>query len=330
MMTEQNTQIWVLSDGKVGDEAQCFGLAEALGAHAQRRLVTPRGLFALFMPYGPIDPREGLSRPDSPLAPPFPDIAIAAGRRTVAYLRALKRASRDKTFTVFVKDPYLRRRVADFIWVPQHDRLRGKNIFVTSTPPHRMSPRVLENARRSGDPRLAGLKLPRLLLSLGGRSQHHDFSSLDQTQLLRLIRHATETGFSIMVTGSRRTPGELLMNLENELITRASPHFVWDGSGENPYAAMLASAARIVVTGDSVNMMAEAVATGVPVSIYEPTGGHPKITAYIDALVAAGAARRWNEKFESWTYEPIDATPVIAREIARRYAIWRDAQQAKA
>jgi hypothetical protein len=82
---------------------------------------------------------------------------------------------------------------------------------------------------------------------------------------------------------------------------------------------MLAHADHIIVTADSVNMVGEAVTTGVPVYVYEPGGGHRKITAYIDRLIGLGAVRRWNGRLESWTYEPIDATPGMAREIASRY-----------
>src|SRR5947209_18440317 len=97
------------------------------------------------------------------------------------------------------------------------------------------------------------------------------------------------------------------------------PHaFVWDGRGDNPYPQMLAHADHVVVTGDSVNMVGEAVATGVPVHFYEPSGGHRKITAYIDRLTELGAVRRWSGELASWSYEPIDATPIIAREIAKR------------
>ena len=73
------------------------------------------------------------------------------------------------------------------------------------------------------------------------------------------------------------------------------------------------------VTADSVNMVGEAVVTGVPVHVYEPSGGHRKISFYIDRLSELGAVRRWNGALVSWKYDPIDATPFIAREIARRY-----------
>ena len=101
--------VWVLTDGKAGDELQCLGVAERLGGVPDIRRVKPRRPWTWLMPRGPIDPREAPDRQASPLRPPFPDIAIASGRRAVAYLRALKQASNGATYTVFLKDHRHRR-----------------------------------------------------------------------------------------------------------------------------------------------------------------------------------------------------------------------------
>jgi mitochondrial fission protein ELM1 len=76
----------------------------------------------------------------------------------------------------------------------------------------------------------------------------------------------------------------------------------------------------VLVTGDSANMVGEATATGSPVHIFEPSGGESrKRSGTIDALVRIGAARRFEGRIERFTYEPIDSSGVIAREIARRF-----------
>jgi len=314
-------RVWILSDGKIGDETQCLGIAEALSPCIEMRRLRPRWPFTLLMPRGPIDPRDRLTPEEEKH---LPDIAIAAGRRTVNFLKYLKAKAPDRLFTVFVKDPYVGRDAADVIWVPTHDRLRGENVITSKTPAHRVSAEALAAARKNPDFWLSGLASPRLAVIVGGPSQHHHFGKAERDEILLVLTMGMAAGFSLMVTGSRRTPPEVMRAIETFLRQQIpSKAYVWDGQGENPYISMLATADQIVVTGDSVNMIAESIATGMPVHVYEPSGGHPKITAYIEMLVQLGAVRRWARKFPGWSYEPIDATPKIAEAIARRYMAWR-------
>lgn len=328
----EGLRCWVLTDGKVGDEIQCLGIAEALGLHPERRHVAPRRCFAFAMPYGPIDPREAPGEPGSPLAPPFPDLAIAAGRRAVPYLLALKRASRGETFAVFVKDPYWRRGAMDLIVLPEHDRRSAPNIITTLTPANRLHGSVLAAARAAPDPRLAALPHPRVALILGGKSQHHSFEKADRDALAHIARELAASGCGLMVTPSRRTEPMLLESLIAALSDlppeKRANVFLWTGTGENPYVAILALADAIIVTGDSVNMVGEAAATGAPVHVYEPSGGHRKISGYLDRLEALGVIRRWRGRLEDWRYTPINATAEIAAEIARRYRAFREGRAA--
>ena len=116
--------------------------------------------FVWLMPRGPIDPRDGPERPNSPIRPPFPDIVIASGRRAVPYLRAVKKASNGLSFTVFLKDPRTGTGAADLIWVAEHDRLRGANVLVTTTSPHRLAPERLAQARANPPAAIAALPSP--------------------------------------------------------------------------------------------------------------------------------------------------------------------------
>ena len=110
---------WVLTDGKAGDELQCLGGRRGSRARAGDPADPARArLFTWAMPWGPIDPRERPRARNSPLAPPFPDLAFASGRRAVAYLRFVKKASGGRTFTVYLKDPRTGPETADLIWAP--------------------------------------------------------------------------------------------------------------------------------------------------------------------------------------------------------------------
>ena len=318
---------WIITDGKIGDEVQCFGLAKALGLAPERRLINPRKGWAALMPWGPPDPRESARRDGSPIAPPFPDVAIASGRRTVPYLRQVRRDSGGRVFTVFLKDPYTGAGSADVICLPMHDKLRGENVVTALTSPHSLTPGVFAAARNEPDPRIVDLPHPRLAMVLGGDSGQYSFTQADAGKLAAIaVRHARD-GHGLMVTPSRRTPAGLLETVRAALDAASlPPHsaFVWDRTGENPYVQILAHADAIVVTGDSVNMVGEACATGAPVHVYIPSGkGHPKMTAFIDRLAQAGALRRYAGTIEQFAYARVDSTPHYAREVAARYKVFR-------
>lgn len=315
------TRCWVVTDGKAGDEVQCVGVAEALGLSPDIRRIAPRRPWSWFMPWGPVDPREAPGRPGGPLAGPLPDVLIASGRRAVASLRAVKAASGGRTFTVFLKDPRTGAGTADLVWVPEHDGLRGPNVVVTLTSPHGLSAARLAAAAAAPPESVAATPRPRAAVVLGGDSRHHVFTDADIARLAGLIGQLADSGVAIMATASRRTPAALVERVRS--VIAPGRGFLWDGTGPNPYAAMLACADAVVVTADSVNMTGEACATGKPVLLFEPTarGGRPpgKQNRLIEGLKRHGAVHLFQGKLEGHAYEPLNSTPVIAAAIARAY-----------
>lgn len=303
---------WVITDGKIGDEVQCIGVVEALGLVPDIRRVAPRRPWSWLAPHGPPDPRERPGRAGGPLSGPLPDLAVGSGRRAIPHLRALRRASGGAVFTVCLKDPRIDTKAADLICVPAHDGLRGANVVVTPTAPHRVSPARLAAARANPDPRLAPLAPPRIAVIVGGDSGHHRFTHADQTRFLEELAALSGEG-RLMITPSRRTPPALATALAG-LAARMGGYF-YDGRGENPYTAMLALADAVVVTADSTNMLGEAAASGKPVLVFSPAGGHPKIDALVAWLTEQGVARPLAGRLEGTPYPPIDATATIAAAI---------------
>ena len=318
-----NTTLAILGSVKLGHVLPCLGVAHALGIKPEIRPVKPGPLFHLVSPWGPADPR------DNALDPPYPDIVLASGRETAPYLRAIRKRSGGKTFTVFLGNPRNWRRRFHLICLPEHDRLSGRNVFTTLTAPHPRDARAREEARANPHPAIAVLPSPRVALLIGGPSRKYSFEHTDIEALATIAAQILESGASLMVSPSRRTPQELINRIR--LIVEANEDwkhrtFLWDGSGENPYMTMLAMADYFVVTTDSVNMIGESIATGKPVHVYEPTGHAQKFGHFINELLTQGTIRPWAGHIENWTYKPIDSTPLIAREIAQRFAEFRRTQ----
>ncbi len=314
---------WVITDGKAGDLAQCIGVAQAMGLTASQRVVRPAAPFTWFMPRGPIDPRERPGKPGSPISPPYPDILIASGRRAVPYAKAVKTLSGGRTFTIFLKDPRTGIRAADFIWVPAHDRLRGPNVMTTLTSPHSVSQDALAAAREHPPTQISALKAPRVAVLVGGDSRHHRFKPDDITRFVQNLNQLAAGGVSLMGSRSRRTP-QVLADLIGKTFADAGGWW-WDGQGANPYISLLANADAIVVTADSVNMIGEAAATGVPVLVFEPSGGHGKIARFLNGLADHGVVHRFEGNLAGQRYEPLDSTKAIAEAALAAYHTHRRA-----
>ncbi len=309
---------WILTDGKAGDENQCIGIAESLSLKAEIRRI-PRGRPLVWTaPWGPIDPRDAPGRAGGLLAGAMPDLLIASGRRAVPYLRAIRRASGNRTFTAFLKDPRTGHDTADFIWVPDYDDLRGPNVFTTLTAPHPVSQARLQAARRAPDPRLAALPWPRIAVLVGGNSRHLSYGQADMQRLVADLTKLAEGGCSLMLTVSRRTPPALRTALQ--ALAKTHGGFFWDGTGDNPYIGMLALADQIVVTSDSANMVGEAASTGVPLLLFDLPKTYIRHRRMFAGLAMAGALKPFIGRLEELHYAPLDATPEIASALAASFA----------
>ncbi|WP_155912152.1 mitochondrial fission ELM1 family protein [Methylobacterium sp. 77] len=308
---------WIVTDGKAGDENQCIGIAETLGLDFEIRRVSPRPPFGWLAPWGPIDPRDRPGHRGGALSGPFPEIVIASGRRAVPYLRAIRKATKGRTFTAFLKDPRTGHDTADFIWVPDYDDLRGPNVLTTLTAPHQVTAARLAAARRSPDPRLIGFEKPRVAVLIGGDSRHLSYRAADMKRLLANLTKLSESGSSLMLTVSRRTPAPLRTALHR--LVEQKGGFFWDGTGANPYVSMLALADAIVVTSDSANMVGEAVSSGAPVLLFDLPNTYIRHRRLFAGLAMAGALKPFVGRLEDLHYTPLDATPAIAQAMACAY-----------
>ncbi len=323
---------WIITDGKAGDELPCLGLVERLGLSFELKRLRPRAPRRWVSRWTLSDPRAWVGARDSLFPPPFPDLAIGSGRAAIPVLGHLKRASRGRLFTVYLKDPRVGARAADVVWVARHDRLRGDNVVVTVTTPHRFTPeRIL--AARTAAPLLAGAWAPRVAVLIGGQSRHHRFGPVEIARLRDALTALARTGAGLTISVSRRTPPSIVEDVKR-LYAAFPGQIATIRPGEPPdgYVRCLAQADAVVVSADSTNMIGEAAAFGRPIHVFHPAGGHRKIDVFLAALGEAGIARSWpridpngdTDVTLDLTPSPsLDATPTVATEIIRRWVAKR-------
>lgn len=309
-----------MTDGSVGMEAQGVAVAEAVGLPFSLRRVRVTGaLRFLPAPLQLLVPPSRLLRfvaANVPLAPPWPRLIVSIGRRSVPIALAIKRLSHPRAFALHIQNPKVPARLFDLIAAPLHDEFEGPNVIVTFGAVHSVTgSRIAEEAERFA-PRVANLPHPRVVVLLGGESQAFSFPPESAAALgAKLAVLAKESGGALLVTPSRRTRPDSLAALAGAIA--GVPRFVWDGTGDNPYFALLGLADAIVVTEDSVNMVTEAAGTGKPVHVQALPGRSARLVRFHRLMRERGATRPFEGRLESWRYAPINDTELVAGAIRR-------------
>lgn len=303
--TDQTLRILILTDGKMGDLAQCRGVAQAVGADVREVKVQPGKLAAII---GRLGRDKNFSDAVDAITIP-PDIILASGRRTVPYLRAAKALFGPKTLSVFLKDPRTGAQIADFLWVPSHDSLRGPNVLHTPTAPHSHTVASQMRAAKALRARLPTLPRPWLGVLLGGATRAVPYEPDTVERLQQALHQAAQSAGSVLVTASRRTPVGLVQGL-----TSLHPKlWLWDEQGENPYAGMLGACDAFFVTGDSHNMVSEALSAGRHTMVFRPAGLPTKFAGFLDTMERQKLITPPQAPDFARRQTPVDATPQIAQ-----------------
>ncbi len=298
-------------------ENQCIGLAEALGVDYElKRLFARRPWTALPPAWWWRPLRESVCGID--LRPPWPDLVISCGRRSVATALAIKRVGEGRVFALHIQHPRISPDRFDLLIVPRHDKLSGANIIQTDGALHRVTQERLVEAARVFAPHYADLPRPLVTVLLGGSNRRQALSAAVAERLAeRLLQLSVEDGVGLAITPSRRTTPAVVDLLRRKLAQR--PVRIWDGGGDNPYFGLLALADAIVVTEDSVSMVTEACSTGKPVQVFEYGGGGGRHQAFHRRMRELGCTRPFQGRFEHWSYQPLRETARVAERVQ---ALW--------
>lgn len=306
-----NPTCWIVTEGLAGTENQCIGVAESLGIPFDLIRVKLAQPWRSLTPYLKME-NATIFTPS--LMPPWPDLLLTSGRKSIAAARFIKKQSQGHTVSVHIQDPKCAPSDFDLIAVPAHDALRSANTIVTTAAPNRINKKRIETACLSSD---LPIKKGKTVISvlIGGASKAYKFTLSDAE---RIADQLIQLDAFIILTCSRRTAPEV----KDMLASRLPPlgHFVWDGSGQNPYPAMLGQADFVLATADSVSMISESCTAGKPTYIIPLNGGTKRIQAFHNLLLQQGRLRIFNgTMLETYEFEPLNDAKLVAEAIKSRF-----------
>jgi len=286
----------VLTGHKAGDNTQVLALAKALGwafevkqfRYRRYELLSNR---LLGVTLAGID-----AAASSPLAPPWPQLVITAGRRNEPVARWIRKQAGGRTRLVHIGRPWAALDEFDLIvTTPQYFLPERDNILHNQLPLHAVTGERLAAAAAQWREPFAALPRPWVAVLLGGDSGPFVFTPEKGERLGRLANAmARAAGGSLLVSDSARTPRVFFDAFASRISVPAHVYRWGMDPQRNPYLGYLALADSLVVTGESMSMLAEAAATRSPLYIFDP--GEPP----------PGAARRpWWLQAHNFRYRPL-------------------------
>lgn len=237
-MAERAPLVWALIGDKAGDTAQLRVLAEALGWPVREIALDTNG----WRNVPNVLLGASLLSTSLSFAPPWPDVVLWTGRRGTPIARWIRRASGHRARLVNLGRPWAPYRAIDLVvGMPQYRPPQRHNVLAARLPLNRIP---VDSA--SGD---------RVVLVIGGPAPPLAFGAAQARRIGADARALAERlDMPLVAVTSRRTSEAILGALGVRV-------------AEAGYRATLATAARIIVTGDSASMIADALSTGRPVDI---------------------------------------------------------------
>ena len=261
----RHPRVWLLLGHRRGDNGQLLALGEALGLPFETRTLHYGKLARLRLTLSRIGIGHVTRASRRWLRPPWPDLVIGIGRRSVPVARWIQRQSGGAARLVRLGHPRAPSAWFDLILTtPQYPVAPRDNVVTLPLAMNRFreapQPTPAEQAWLDAHPR------PHLLLSLGGTAPmwRLDLGALSDAAA-SLAQRAADEGGALVVVGSPRTPAEAW-----KVVRKAAPDAA-DVTREVRYPVLLADADAHFVTADSVSMISEAVLTGKPVGLIAVT-----------------------------------------------------------
>ncbi len=268
-------RVWLVLGDKKGDNGQVEVVAQALGWTCERKHVAMREPYVHGKPHVHASLHHiDLSRSDA-LEPPWPDLIITIGRRPSMVALWIREQSGGRAKIVLLGKPSGRVEWYDLIIASAEIILPPlPNVLAITLPLMQIDEATIAGAAEQWRPRLDELPRPLIGFLVGGPTAPFVYNAAMIKRLLQAAKDlAEETGGTPYFTTSRRTPAPVVEALRTGLPS-GGRLFAWAPEAQdNPYYGLLALADGLVITGDSISMMVEAIKVGQPVAIFPVPAG---------------------------------------------------------
>ena len=303
----------LLTEGLHGMKSQVEGLAKALDLDYFHEKIVLNYPWNLVPPF--LTPKKSFIFKNR-IKKDF-DIVISCGRKSIIPSIILKKNSNKKIINIHIQNPKVSLANFDFVIVPEHDGINGKNVFVSDGAIHYVTTEeIIKNSDYLNDRIQKDKDI--ITLVLGGPNKYYDYSNENMINIFSKIKkHLDEKNLQLIVIPSNRTPGKVIQ-FAKEYFNKN--RLIIENIDKKAYLSSLALAKYIIVTCDSSSMISEAALTGKPlyVAMIPPKRNDKRFQKFRNLLESKKIIRYLKNDLDVWNYEKLDETKRIAKLIKEK------------
>ena len=305
----------LLTEGMHGMISQVEGMAKALNTEYSHKIVR------LNFPWNFIPPKF------TPVSQAIlkdkiyitnnekPDLIISCGRKSVIPSIFLKKKN-PKIFTIHIQDPKVNLKNFDAIVAPEHDNLKGENVYNSKGAIHYITELEISKARQYLADKIKSEKIVSLIL--GGPNKYYKFDKAELVEIFNEIKEIfVSDGYKIIIIPSMRTPKKIIDLAIREM---SSCGHVVNKVDKQAYLSAYALANYVIVTCDSTSMISEAATSGKPIFVahMKEKKNNYRFKRFFELFKQMGIVRDLGEKVETWIYNKHNEAQRIALEIKNK------------
>ena len=245
------------------------------------------------------------------------DIVISCGRKSVIPSIYLKKKYKNKIMNIHIQDPKVSLDNFDFIVVPEHDGLEGRNVLKSKGAIHYLRDYELEQNKNYLKSKINKEKLVSVIF--GGPNKYYDYNEKIVDKIFQKIKdNFIDKDYQLIFIPSMRTPQKIIEKAKNYFDEN---QIIVTNIDKKAYLSSLKLADYIVVTCDSTSMISEAAMTGKPIYIAQMPAikKNSRFKKFFALFKSLNIIRDLENSLDNWNYEKLNETDKISRYIKEQF-----------
>ena len=244
------------------------------------------------------------------------NFVISCGRKSVIPSIFLKKKFGKKIINIHIQDPKVSLNNFNYVIIPEHDGLSGKNVITSKGAIHYLRNKELDQNMNYLKPQINKDKIVTLIV--GGPTKYYTYNEKVINEIFfKIKRNFISKGFQLIFIPSMRTPLKII-DLAKKFFDK--DQIIITEVDKKAYLSSLKLSDYIVVTCDSTSMISESAITGKPIYVAQMPSAkrNKRFIKFFELFKSLNIIKDLDDTIEEWNYEKLNETDRISSYIKEK------------